>query len=167
MTTPNTAANGGQILTDERIAEIADATGMMAKNDVLSRLDGGLFCIDFARAIEADLRASRAVPASELHGDGCKFCLGAKGGVPGNANLIGGEVICDYCTSLLMKIKGAEKANPTSSIFTAPAPISGMPDLAKLRRLKASQYGLLSKPDGEYALFADVERLLNPTGESK
>lgn len=53
----------------------------------------------------------------EPHGDGCKFCLGAKGGVPGNENLIGGEVICDYCTSLLMKIKDAEKANPTSSIF--------------------------------------------------
>ena len=32
----------------------------------------------------------------------CELCLGAKGGTPGNENIIGGHVVCDYCTSLLM-----------------------------------------------------------------
>ena len=39
--------------------------------------------------------------------DGCKMCLGAKGGVPGNENIIGGVVVCDYCTSKLMDMKAA------------------------------------------------------------
>lgn len=54
-TTPNTPANGGQILTDERIVEIAE------------RVDSRVFHADwyreFARAIEADLRAALAAPA--------------------------------------------------------------------------------------------------------
>lgn len=62
-----------------------------------------------------------APPDAKPQSDGCKFCLGAKGGVPGNANVIGGETVCDYCTSLLMKVCDAEKANPTSSIFAQPA----------------------------------------------
>lgn len=31
--------------------------------------------------------------------DGCEVCLGAKGGVLGNENVIGGVVACDYCHS--------------------------------------------------------------------
>jgi hypothetical protein len=27
----------------------------------------------------------------------CEICDGAKGGVPGNENIIGGKVVCDYC----------------------------------------------------------------------
>lgn len=58
--------------------------------------------------------------------DGCKFCLGAKGSVPGNANILGGEVICDYCTALLMKVRDAERVNPTRSLFASPAaPLAG------------------------------------------
>ena len=38
--------------------------------------------------------------------DGCEFCLGAKGGVPGNENVIGKVVVCDYCTALYMKTQG-------------------------------------------------------------
>lgn len=73
------------------------------------------------------------------NGDGCKFCLGAKGGVPGNENVIGGEVICDYCTSLLMKIKDAEKANPTSSIFAEQpnAAVSAMRSAFHVNMLRA------------------------------
>jgi hypothetical protein len=29
--------------------------------------------------------------------DNCEICLGAKGGVRGNENVIGGIVACDYC----------------------------------------------------------------------
>jgi len=31
--------------------------------------------------------------------DNCEVCLGAKGGVRGNENRIGGLVVCDYCHS--------------------------------------------------------------------
>lgn len=40
--------------------------------------------------------------------DKCQFCLGAKGGVLGNENVIGGVVICDYCTSLYMDARDSE-----------------------------------------------------------
>lgn len=33
--------------------------------------------------------------------DDCQFCLGQKGGVPGNENIIGGITVCDYCTTLV------------------------------------------------------------------
>lgn len=29
--------------------------------------------------------------------DGCDFCHGAKGGVPGNEQVVGGYTMCDYC----------------------------------------------------------------------
>lgn len=34
--------------------------------------------------------------------DGCEICHGAKGGVPGNENRIGGKVVCDYCHAAMM-----------------------------------------------------------------
>ncbi len=36
--------------------------------------------------------------------DKCEFCLGAKGGVPGNENIIGGVIVCDYCDALLLRL---------------------------------------------------------------
>jgi hypothetical protein len=250
-TTPNTAA-GGQILTEERIAEIADATGMMAKNDVLSRLDGGLLCIDFARAIEADLRASfAAVPASEPeHRDDIavdKFSIamkarmkqkranGRKGwenpkkcsfaylmdllkktplskpvdignyammlfnravmeneGYPANAshptdeNSQASESFDAWQRNPYTKVLQksiAEDYVPKDSA-AAPAPVSGMPDLAKLTRygthvnssFGAGRYMFGETARGEYVLLSDVEALFpspqapdtpNPTGETK
>ncbi len=35
--------------------------------------------------------------------DKCQFCLGHKGGTPGNENVIGGVVVCDFCTALHMR----------------------------------------------------------------
>lgn len=32
--------------------------------------------------------------------DNCEICRGSKGGVPGNENIINGQVVCDYCTVL-------------------------------------------------------------------
>lgn len=29
--------------------------------------------------------------------DNCEICKGAKGGVPGNENIIDGKAVCDYC----------------------------------------------------------------------
>ncbi len=37
--------------------------------------------------------------------DNCQRCQGAKGGVPGNENRVGGETLCDYCTSETMESK--------------------------------------------------------------
>lgn len=33
--------------------------------------------------------------------DKCEFCLGTKGGVPGNENIVNGKVMCDYCHAML------------------------------------------------------------------
>jgi hypothetical protein len=29
--------------------------------------------------------------------DKCEICKGAKGGTPGNENIINGQIVCDYC----------------------------------------------------------------------
>lgn len=36
----------------------------------------------------------------EYKPDNCQICLGAKGGMLGNENVIEGVVVCDYCTVL-------------------------------------------------------------------
>lgn len=41
--------------------------------------------------------------------DKCQFCLGAKGGVPGNENIVDGVIVCDYCSSLLWKMENHGK----------------------------------------------------------
>jgi len=41
--------------------------------------------------------------------DACQFCGGAKGGEPGNENLIGGVTICDDCTALYRKMRAADQ----------------------------------------------------------
>jgi hypothetical protein len=38
--------------------------------------------------------------------DKCQFCLGAKGGVPGNENRLNDVIACDYCTSLFLDARG-------------------------------------------------------------
>lgn len=43
--------------------------------------------------------------------DNCQFCLGAKGGVPGNENRVADVVVCDYCHALVMKILESYRAS--------------------------------------------------------
>lgn len=117
----------GQRIGEAARAGIAGAPASMPQdwNAQLAAMRSA-FHVNMLRAYPDKTHAEIAAEIDKtMTTDGCKFCLGAKGGVPGNANLIGDEVICDYCTSLLMKIKDAEKANPTSSIFAAPTPVSG------------------------------------------
>lgn len=38
----------------------------------------------------------------EYKPDNCQVCLGAKGGMLGNENVIDGVVVCDFCTVLHM-----------------------------------------------------------------
>lgn len=40
--------------------------------------------------------------------DRCMFCNGTKGGVPGNENVVGNVVMCDYCTTLYIDARNAE-----------------------------------------------------------
>lgn len=59
---------------------------------------------------EADKRKSPPKPPNLK--DKCQWCLGAKGGVPGNENVIGGVITCDYCHSLwiiAVKVEGLAK----------------------------------------------------------
>ena len=37
-------------------------------------------------------------PVTENSPDACEVCHGAKGGVPGNENIVNGKVTCDHCT---------------------------------------------------------------------
>lgn len=37
--------------------------------------------------------------------DGCETCQGARGGVPGNENIIDGKKVCDYCHADMMRNK--------------------------------------------------------------
>ncbi len=46
----------------------------------------------------------------DKNSDSCRFCLGTKGGTPGNENLFNDVVVCDYCTALLMKARPAHAA---------------------------------------------------------
>lgn len=45
--------------------------------------------------------------------DGCQRCLGTRGGVPGNENVIDGEVLCDYCSADLLRaeVSRADSSN--------------------------------------------------------
>lgn len=54
--------------------------------------------------------------------DACQFCLGAKGGVPGNENVFNGVVACDYCSVLVLRAKSGQ--NPLLSMAT-PTPSDG------------------------------------------
>jgi len=69
---------------------------------------------------EAVLAERIAALQPKAEHDSCQFCLGAKGGAPGNEILIGGRAVCDYCTALLIGIRYAEWKQPTSYLF-APA----------------------------------------------
>ncbi len=53
------------------------------------------------------VRAEQHRANNERIMDNCQFCKGAKGGVKGNENNIGGVVICDYCTVLFWKAMDA------------------------------------------------------------
>jgi hypothetical protein len=48
--------------------------------------------------------------------DKCEFCLGAKGGTPGNENRIGGKVVCDYCHALLIEMQAGEQDDLTDAL---------------------------------------------------
>jgi hypothetical protein len=64
MTTPNTPANGGQILTDERLNELWNTALVRAGFEIGNADVAHMNQLrHFARAIEADLRASLAAPA--------------------------------------------------------------------------------------------------------
>lgn len=98
-------------LTDEQIRDIendqAKMPGTTRDNLTIRTVRAALiaqhgFCCDANQctcAREIGYRVCQPSPAapaqSEL--DACEVCGGAKGGVAGNENLIGGRVVCDYC----------------------------------------------------------------------
>lgn len=84
-----------------------------------------------------DERTEARLAATQPAGDGCKLCLGAKGGVPGNANVIGGVVVCDYCTSTLMDMKAA-------GWFAAPISEDTATEIAGLGRVTNEDDGYLT-----------------------
>lgn len=37
--------------------------------------------------------------------DACAFCLGAKGGAPGNETAFAGHLACDFCAPLILDVR--------------------------------------------------------------
>jgi hypothetical protein len=64
---------------------------------------------DYEAAVYRDLASNNGQQQIQ---DRCQFCLGAKGGVLGNENVIGGVVVCDYCVVLISKMN--EKMPPSA-----------------------------------------------------
>lgn len=90
----------------------------MAKNDFIRRVahHAAIVAInryvghknnppDYHKAIEE--AQDVAVRIAQQNSDKCQFCYGAKGGVPGNENRIGGVIVCDYCHALYLNIRTA------------------------------------------------------------
>lgn len=48
-------------------------------------------------------RVRRLWGAADPARDNCEVCKGERGGVPGNENIVGGRVVCDYCHAAAMK----------------------------------------------------------------
>lgn len=57
--------------------------------------------------IEDTTKAKDRTTGEPTQRDDCAFCRGAKRGVPGNENIIGGVIVCDYCTALLLTMQEA------------------------------------------------------------
>jgi hypothetical protein len=51
-------------------------------------------------------------PASAHGVDACATCGGARGGVPGNENMVDGKPMCDYCHGDLIRTHGVTAAHP-------------------------------------------------------
>lgn len=100
--------------------------------------------------------------------DACEFCLGVKGGVPGNENRIGGHIVCDYCTPLAhslqrsMAARGYASMDPQRQRELAAERMTEMVDAAmaemsnihppirrsECERLIRAALGALEKPHG-------------------
>jgi hypothetical protein len=173
MAIQNTAANGGQILTDERIFALADLHAEDSAEDGSRTFDrGGL--IQFA----TDLRAPpAAVPASEPVAK--QFRERMNDGTWGGWHPYPDE---DVLIGLIAP------DHEVRELYTA-APVSGMPDLAAMRAVLQQFVDYHTKPAGmtlgiatnrecfgvfledievrEKAMVTRASALLNPTGETK
>jgi hypothetical protein len=136
-TTPNTATNGGQILTDEQIFALADLHAEDSAEDGSRTFDrGGL--IQFAADLRADLAA---VPASEPVNE-CRW---------------------PNCESEATQQALAEEVAESLFGAAAPAsvaPVSGMPDLAKAEMLLeviriVRQYPDFDADDNAFGIMLD------------
>jgi hypothetical protein len=58
--------------------------------------------------------------------DACAFCLGAKGGAPGNETAFAGHLACDFCATLILDVRREAAAAVQSAmpkrVRTKPAP---------------------------------------------
>jgi hypothetical protein len=70
--------------------------------------------VDFIKLINHVPASVPGTPPSPAQAgrDDCQFCLGAKGGMRGNENVVNGVVMCDYCTSLFTSASGLRTPAP-------------------------------------------------------
>ncbi len=73
------------------------------------RADMKRLCNAFETANRDAFDRAIAELAITQYTDRCAFCLGAKGGEPGNENVIGGVVCCDDCTTLVLSAIAGRK----------------------------------------------------------
>lgn len=160
-TTPNTAANGGQILTDERIdsawVAVNNGWGIMPRELVRK----------YARAIESDLRAALVAPASPTVDrnavasirDSCDYQdfhedllrLSEPGLSRKQAKVIRSGIV----NTIDARVRAF--AFPVAQ----PAAQGAMPDLNNLTRYRCSSPGVMvTAPSGNYFLTSDVQEFL-------
>ncbi len=94
--------------------------------------------------------------------DECQLCLGAKGGVPGNENVVRGLVMCDYCHALLAPAFAEERRAATvpsdGEIYAAASFLSPQYRRGYLEGLTASQTSKSGYAQAFYQL-AELMRL--------
>lgn len=94
-----------------RTVPVAVAEALDEAHSMMKRINAGIWTRDYrelAEVVQRAYHASLDIPAVEAVAattDGCEFCGGTKGGVPGNADLIEGHVVCDACHALLADIE--------------------------------------------------------------
>lgn len=84
-----------------RLRRVLEDAELFISDDVDERLLG---------LVEVVLADPRNAKVRVTLPDGCRFCRGAQGGVPGNENLLGPHkiVTCDYCSVLVDEASGKE-----------------------------------------------------------
>jgi DNA repair exonuclease SbcCD ATPase subunit len=113
-----------------------------------------------ARALASMLRAAVArIAELEARGDDCRFCLGAKGNVRGNENIVEGVVCCDCCSVLATEIVDAAASDRDSlRAKLADADRCARESLVQLDTVERQRNALLAEADSLRAKLAEVTK---------
>jgi hypothetical protein len=104
MTETSTTARIAQLTLETPEKEIVDLIQHIADT---SRSPTALnrWPAQIARKTGTPIETVREMLYKAMHANQCRFCKGARGGVPGNENIVYGMTICDYCHSDIITVE--------------------------------------------------------------